>query len=161
MTGRKEFRDTDMIKSAFSVTCNSKKTFFPLEKCFDFNVKDRSLFELLTVDPAYLHAVILGAQTYIDLASGILKQDGATQRSSIHLLKTIQLLRRRLSDETELKRISNPTFTMVITLANIAHLTGDHVTAVHHLEGLWKMVNLRGGVSTFRESPKLLTELFR
>jgi hypothetical protein len=142
----------------FAVTSTSKQIFFPLERCFDFNVQDRSMFDPLTFDPAYLNAVIFGAQTYLHLASG-----RSSRRSSVQMLKTIQLLRNRLSisDGNEQTSVSNPTILIVLTLAHVAHLTGDNITAEKHLEGLCKIIDLRGGIAAFRYTPKLLTELLR
>lgn len=54
----------------FEVTSTSKQMFFLLERCFDFNANDRSMFDPLTFDPAYLNAVVYGAQAYLDLVSG-------------------------------------------------------------------------------------------
>lgn len=142
----------------FEVTSASKQMFFPLERCFDFNVKDRSMFDLLTFDPAYLNAVIFGAQAYLDLVSG-----RSSKRSSVQMLKTIQLLRSRLSkpEGSEQTPVSNPTIQIVLTLAHIAHLTGDLTTAELHLEGLCKIIKLRGGITAFQNAPKFLTELLR
>jgi hypothetical protein len=142
----------------FEVTSTSKQIFFPLERCFDFNVQDRSMFDPLTFDPAYFNAVMFGAQAYLDLVSG-----RSSKRSLVQMLKTIQLLRNRLSisDGNEQTPVSNPTILIVLTLAHIAHLTGDHVTAEQHLEGLCKIINLRGGIAAFQNTPKLLTELLR
>jgi hypothetical protein len=142
----------------FEVTSTSKQIFFPLERCFDFNIEDRSIFETLSFDPAYLHAVIFGAQAYSDLVSG-----RSSKQTSVHMLKTIQLLRNRLSifEGNEQIFVSNPTIQVVLTLAHIAHLSGDHVTAEQHLEGLIKLVNLRGGIAAFESTPKLLAELLR
>lgn len=144
----------------FEVTSTSKQMFFPLERCFDFNVKDRSMFDPLTFDPAYLNAVMFGAQAYVDLVSG----QRSSKRSSVQMLKTIQLLRNRLSisdGNEQTSSISNPTILTVLTLAHVAHLTGDHITAELHLAGLCKIINLRGGIAAFRNAPKLLTELLR
>ncbi|PCH06343.1 Hypothetical protein PENO1_017810 [Penicillium occitanis (nom. inval.)] len=142
-------------------TSTSKQMFFPLERCFDFNVKDRSMFEPLTFDPAYLNAVMFGAQTYLDLVSG----QHSSKLSSVQMLKTIQLLRNRLlsisNGNEQTSSISNPTILVVLTLAHVAHLTGDHIAAELHLAGLCKIINLRGGIAAFQNAPKLLTELLR
>lgn len=114
------------------------------------------MFDPLTFDPAYLNAVIFGAQAYLDLASG-----RSSKRSSVQLLKAIQLLRKRLLDGNEQTSVSDPTILIVLTLAHVAHLTGDHITAEQHLASLCKILNLRGGIATFQNSPKLLTELLR
>lgn len=140
------------------VTSTSKQIFFPLERCFDLNVKDRSMFDPLTIDPAYLNAVIFGAQAYLDLVSG-----RSRERSLVQMLKTIALLRNRLSisDGNEQTFVSNTTILIALTLAHIAHLTGDDITAAQHLGGLCKMINLRGGIAAFQNTPTLLTELLR
>lgn len=117
------------------------------------------MFEPLTFDPAYLNAVMFGAQTYLDLVSG----QHSSKRSSVQLLKTIQLLRNRLlsNGNEQISSISNPTILTVLTLAHVAHLTGDHIAAELHLAGLCKIINLRGGIAAFQNAPKLLTELLR
>lgn len=136
--------------------------FFPLERCFDFNAKDRTLFDPLAFDAAYLNAVMFGVQAYLDLISG-----RSSKRSSMLMLKTIQLLRNRLSildcgnENERTSSISDPTILVVLNLAQVAHLTGDHITAEQHLGGLYKMINLRGGISVFYNNPRLLTELLR
>jgi hypothetical protein len=116
------------------------------------------MFDPLTFDPAYLHAVISGAQAYLDVISG-----RSRFRSSVHLLKTLQLLRKRLSiwDGNEQTSLSIPTILTILTLAHVAHFTGDHVAADKHLEGLRKIITLRGGVAALQNIPKLLTELLR
>jgi hypothetical protein len=119
------------------------------------------MFEPLTFDPAYLNAVMFGAQTYLDLVSG----QHSSKRSSVQMLKTIQLLRNRLLSNSngneQTSSISNPTILVVLTLAHVAHLTGDHIAAELHLAGLCKIINLRGGIAAFQNAPKLLTELLR
>lgn len=143
----------------FEVSSTAKQMFFPLERCFDFNAKDRTLFDPLAFDAAYLNAVMFGVQAYLDLVSG-----RSSKRSSMLMLKTIQLLRNRLSildGGNEKTSISDPTILVVLNLAQVAHLTGDHITAEQHLGGLYKMINLRGGISVFYNNPRLLTELLR
>lgn len=102
--------------------------------------------------------MIFGAQAYSDLIAG-----HSSKKTSVQMLKTIQLLRNRLSilEGNDQAFVSNPTIQVVLTLAHIAHLSGDHVTAYKHLEGLRKLVNLRGGIAGFENHPKLLTELLR
>lgn len=140
----------------FKVTSASKQIFFPLERCFDLKVKDRSMFDPLTFDPVYLNAVIFGAQAYMDLVLG-----RSRKRSLEQMLKTIRLLRNRLSISNGNISVSNPTILVVLTLAHIAHLTGEHITAEQHLQGLCKIINLRGGISAFQNTSQLLTELLR
>lgn len=140
----------------FEVTFASKQMFFPLVKCFDFEIKERSMFDPLSYDTAYLNAVIFGAQAYMDMFLGRSRKGSLRQ-----LLKTIQLLRDRLCITDGYTPISDTTILIVLTLAHIAHLRGEHITAEQHLQGLYKIITLRGGIAAFQDTPKLLTELLR
>lgn len=138
------------------VTSTSKQMFFPLVQCFDFKVIERSMFDPLTYDTGYLNAVIFGAQAYMDMFWGRSRKGSLRQ-----MLKTIQLLRTRLSISDGNTPISDPTILIVLTLAHIAHLSGEYITAEQHLQGLHKIITLRGGIAAFQNNPKLLTELLR
>jgi hypothetical protein len=48
-----------------------------------------------------------------------------------------------------------------MTLAAHAHFIGDPTSAKHHLLGLQKIVELRGGITTLSDNTKLVVELLR
>ncbi|RYP29727.1 hypothetical protein DL767_006602 [Monosporascus sp. MG133] len=50
---------------------------------------------------------------------------------------------------------------VVLTLAAHAHFVGDSKSAKHHLQGLHKIIGLRGGITAFRDNAKLLVEMLR
>jgi hypothetical protein len=89
------------------------------------------------------------------------KSSTAGQGATLHFMKTIRLLRERLLLEEEQAKFSDSTVLVVLTLAMIAHHIGEYKSAKHHLEGLRKIVNLRGGLDSFRHNSKLLIEILR
>lgn len=83
------------------------------------------------------------------------------QGPSEHFLKAVHLLRMKLSQSNDKIKISDETLKVVLSLASHALMLGDEKTARNHLEGLRKLVDLRGGLTTFENDPKLLIEIFR
>lgn len=79
-----------------------------------------------------------------------------------HYVKTLRILQDRLAgaggDE---KKISDTTVVCVMALAGHALLTGDERTSRQHIQGLEKIVRLRGGIASFIENTKLLVEVLR
>jgi hypothetical protein len=78
-------------------------------------------------------------------------------------LKGVWLLREKLLRRDEEETFSDATVSVVLILANCAYGTGDYETARQHLEGLYKIVKLRGGLATFKNNfgKKLLMEMLR
>jgi hypothetical protein len=114
----------------------------------------------LAVDPAYLHAMIFTSQFYFDaLLTG--KSASISRQAMPHFLKTLKLLRERMTDDDDQAKLSDSTAAAIMGLVGHAQLTGDFRTARHHMEGLYKIVILRGGVTTFKKNAKLLVEILR
>ncbi|KAF4982774.1 hypothetical protein FZEAL_1675 [Fusarium zealandicum] len=78
----------------------------------------------------------------------------------MHLQKGLNLLRTRLSAKDEDSKISNSTIGVVLKLASAAHFNGDLCAAREHMEGLVKMVRLRGGLGVFK-GKQLLVDMLR
>jgi hypothetical protein len=89
------------------------------------------------------------------------KSSPVNQRTLLHFLKTLRLLRERFAHDDDQTKLSNTTVAAVMAIAGHAHWTGDSTSAKHHMEGLYRMVSLRGGVATLRDNPKLLIEILR
>ena len=58
-------------------------------------------------------------------------------------------------------KLSLTTLAAVMGIAGHALVTGDAKAAKQHIEGLHKIVGLRGGVTSFTANPKLLIEILR
>ncbi|KAB8236997.1 uncharacterized protein BDW43DRAFT_266653 [Aspergillus alliaceus] len=138
----------------------SKKVLFALERCIDFNKKEQ-WHDLLIVDPVYLHAMAFITQYFFDGLTSQQLTNSTNRPTSPHFVKTLQLLRVRLSLPDEQVKPSIATIMVVLFLAIHAHITGNIEFARHHLNGLYKLVNLRGGVTKFTDDVKLRTEIYR
>ncbi len=83
----------------------------------------------------------------------------SSQRALPHYLKTVSLLRQRLADHGNQASLSDRTAATVMSLAGHAYWKGDSKSAKHHMEGLCRIVRLRGGVHTSKSNPKLPIEM--
>ncbi len=131
-----------------------------MEKCIAFDKDDRTLVEPLTFDAAYLHAAALGTHTYIGLMLGH-QSPSSYQPTSPHFSKALQLLRERLSSKDEEIKFSDATILVVIALAIHARMIGDYESVKHHLDGLCKIVTLRGGIAGMSHNTKLVMEIVK
>jgi hypothetical protein len=71
------------------------------------------------------------------------------------------LLRERFTYDNDPLQLSDSTIAAVMALAAHAYWTGDMNSARHHTAGVCKLVRLRGGVSSFAGTIKLLVEVLR
>ena len=78
----------------------------------------------------------------------------------LHFKKGLRLLRERLMGEDNEIKISDSTISVVLKLASAALFEGDYQTSKYHMEGLRRMVGLRGGLDVFKGT-ELLVEMLR
>ncbi|KAI1452420.1 hypothetical protein F4805DRAFT_30156 [Annulohypoxylon moriforme] len=137
----------------------AKQALFPLETCISFDKGDKKQWiEPLAFDAAYLHTMIFTTHDYFNLL--LHRTPGG--ETSPHFFKTIQILRERLVLEGNGRsKVSILTASVVLALAGHALLMNEYASARHHMEGLRKIIDLRGGISTFKGSSKLLIEILR
>lgn len=101
----------------------------------------------LMTDPLYMHSVIFSVESFLD---GYLHRQSSI--THLHFLIAIQMLQDRLNDPAQLHvSASDSTIMTVIVLGLAAELIGDGPTAEAHMQGLAKMVHLRGGFDGLRE----------
>jgi hypothetical protein len=136
----------------------AKQTLFPLSRYVMFKRKEENWIEPLGFDPLYLHAIIFSTHQYFESVRG--GTIAPNRRIAIHLHKTLRLLRDRLSGDNDQVRLSPCTAAVVMTLAAHAHFISDSASSKHHLLGLQKIVQLRGGIASFSDH-KLAIELLR
>ncbi|KAK5998039.1 hypothetical protein PT974_00409 [Cladobotryum mycophilum] len=98
------------------------------------------------------------AQAYLDLCRGR-PQSPITQ---FHLLKTLRLLQKRLDMPDDPCSISDATIMVVSVLALIAEHGGDVDAVRNHMQGLRRMVDLRGRLEMLRfENSRLPAKVCR
>jgi hypothetical protein len=77
----------------------------------------------------------------------------------VHLSHTFRLVNERLAGDGP---ISNTTIAVVILLATYERLRGQYRQSLVHLEGLRRMIELRGGIYQLTQSsPSLAQKIFR
>lgn len=86
-----------------------------------------------------LHTVVFTAQAFHDTFIG----PAYGRTAQFHLAKTLAILQKSLNDGKD--ATSNETMAVVTSLALAAFILGDIETARKHMDGLSRMVTLRGG----------------
>ncbi|KAE9372500.1 hypothetical protein N431DRAFT_466744 [Stipitochalara longipes BDJ] len=147
--------DPQAAAEALRYVVRMSRAKYVLESCLTFDDLGNFWNEQLAIDAPLLQTVIFMAQTYFDLVGG----GNNSSLSQIHL-KTLQLLRQKLSLGDKKSQLAEPTVFVIVNLAVHAHISGEHKSAQHHLEGIRRIVELRGGLNEFRQI-KLLIELSR
>lgn len=161
--------------SSHSGLLTDKPTVTPIAKEVMFSLEPHVLFydsarsrtpyqwgQMLGTDVAYLNTVVYAINTFFDVMAGKNSKTFAPSRQVYkHLSKALQLLRERLSDEDNPSRLSDSTVMIITTLAAHSSRLGQYKTAYGHLQGIRKIVEMRGGMAAFRENPKLILEILR
>ncbi len=119
-----------------------KDVMYPIERCLDFDSAVIPRFTYLIQDEAYVHSLLLVAYSYFD----ILRRRRPGNRAVMHMGKTINSLRHNL--EKDDLATADSTLFVVLALALIADFSGDSEAAKNHMDGLSKMLKLRGGLSS-------------
>lgn len=128
---------------------------YPIELCLTFSPQNSVWIEYLAVDTLYCHSVLWMTQAYFDWRRGL----QPSQIQAQHAHETLVLLQQRLRDGR--LALSNASICVVVTLVMISALLGDVVTAKKHFLGLFKMVELRGGVKAFGEESQIQLKVCR
>ncbi|KAI0401042.1 hypothetical protein F4802DRAFT_446180 [Xylaria palmicola] len=139
----------------------AKQLLFSLETCIFFDRRAENWVAPLAVDAAFLHANISNSLYYCDVVLARTTPRASQRAWHYHHTKTLSLLRDRLDSDDGAMQLSNSTVAVILTLAGQAFCTGDLKTAMKHMEGIRRIVGLRGGFGTFKGNEKLVTEILR
>jgi hypothetical protein len=120
-----------------------------------FDLKSSVWIQYLTVDALYCHAVLWMTQAYFDCLS----DSGPSYNQIQHAHRTLVLLQQRL-DDSQLST-SDTTICVVVSLTMMTAFMGDHDAARRHMIGLYKMVELRGGIMAFTDHGLLQVKICR
>jgi hypothetical protein len=132
---------------------------FPLMAAIGFQADNRDRLYPLASDAIALHITAFSIEGFINKV--LLQQENPINSVALlHFQKGLSLLRHRLLGDDNESKISDSTMGVVLKLAGVAHFDGDHNASKHHMEGLRKMVDLRGGLETFI-GRIFLTEMLR
>lgn len=137
------------------VSTVATKIIFPLMAAIGFQELNGNWLHPIGRDAAALHITIFAMEGFLH------RQESNTNPAAmLHFQKGLKLLQERLLGADDETKISDETMSAVVKLASAAHFNGDHEAAKQHMEGLRKMVDLRGGISIFQNT-QLLVEILR
>lgn len=135
------------------VSTVATKIIFPLMAAIGFQELNGNWLHPIGRDAAALHITIFAMEGFVDRI--LHRQESNTNPAAmLHFQKGLKLLQERLLGADD------ETMSAVVKLASAAHFNGDHEAAKQHMEGLRKMVDLRGGISIFQDT-QLLVEILR
>lgn len=113
------------------------------EVCLNVHPVDRGWFPYMLSDLCCLHSMMFCVRAFVDTKS----LGGRESRmAAFHYAQTLRLLQAQLNASVDGSSISDATIVVVVTLAQVAELSEDCSTAMNHVEGLIKMVAMRGGL---------------
>jgi hypothetical protein len=122
---------------------------YPAMYCVKPQVLETTWFGYLVEDIACLHALVFLTSVTQDKLLGV--QRSATSRK--HLSRTLSLLSERLSRRD--LAVTDQTISVVISLALAAIIFGEARVARTHVEGLGKMIDMRGGIDKLLSNRQL------
>jgi hypothetical protein len=137
---------------AMRITC-------PLIMAIGFQADNNEWPNLIRLDAAGLHITAFVVEGFIERI--LRRQENSINPGAmLHVQKGLRLLRERLLGEDDETKLSDSTISVVLKLAVAAHFIGDYKALKQHMEGLRKMVDLRGGLDVFK-GQHLLVEMLR
>lgn len=129
---------------------------YPNELRVDFDLTHSQWFHWLLENATYLQSALLHVWAVHDMAL----QRPFGRQTYHHLRKTIGLLNEHLS-RGGAATVNDAIVAVVMTLTMVADMLGDQTAVRAHLDGLRRMVRLRGGLDDFRGNTKLHIKLGR
>ncbi|KAI2602160.1 hypothetical protein GGR54DRAFT_625575 [Hypoxylon sp. NC1633] len=152
-----EIETSTLLKMA-KVSTVAGRIVFPLKAAIGFSADSTEWNSPFGLDIATLHITAFAVQGFIDK---VLRREGSLNPAAIrHLQKGLTILRGRLLGDDDDIKISDSTIGVVLKLASTAHFDGDYQVSKQHIEGLRKMIDLRGGLGVLR-GKRLLAEVLR
>lgn len=137
------------------------RVIFPLLTEIGFHPDNNAWIYPMGHDAAALHINAFAVQSFIDRVLRQQPDDMVNPVATLHHQKGLKILRERLLGDNDDAKISDGTISTVLKLAGAAQFDGNGETAKYHMQGLRRMVDLRGGLDVFEDKPKLLVEILR
>lgn len=135
------------------------KVIFPLLVAIGFQADTTESLYPMVLDSAALHITAYAVEGFIEkVLRG--QEETLNQPAMLHFQKGLKLLRERLLDGDDETKVSDSTISVVLKLASIAHFDRDQQASRTHMDGLHKIVKLRGGLDSIKDI-RLLREMLR
>jgi hypothetical protein len=130
-----------------------KQSIYPVEACIQ--PSDAQWVNYLTYDRAYLHSVLCSTQGFFDFV----REARFGVKVIYYLNRTMHTLRENLADDE--RATSDSTISTVLTLVMLSDVMGDTSAAKKHMQGLYQLVSIRGGIVGLRHNMDLQAKVLR
>lgn len=121
---------------------------YPYDVCLHVHPVDRGWFPSMLSDICCVHSMMFSVRAFVDSPT---HGDRTHHQAAFHYSRTLKLLQARLNafeqGQQELA-FSDSTIMVIMILASAAEVTGDFVAMQNHVDGLIKIVSLRGGLKS-------------
>ncbi|KAJ9149317.1 Fungal specific transcription factor domain-containing protein [Pleurostoma richardsiae] len=134
-----------MVKDIVDFLNVVKKALYPFEVILAPDKREQFWFNNLMIDSAYLHAVIFSTEAYY----ATLRGSSSSHLAVKHMLKSLNIVAERIASGDR-DATSDTTISAVISLTMAAFFYGDYEAGEMHMEGLYKIIMLRGGLASLR-----------
>ena len=139
----------------------NKHGVYPYEVCLDVHPVERGWFPYMISDICCIHSMMFSVRAFVDKASN---GDQISRQAAFHYAQTLQLLQARLNAFEQGRQdivLCDSTIMVINTLAEAAELTGDFAAAENHIDGLLKIVSLKGGVGSLNTHNNIQVKVCR
>lgn len=132
---------------------------FPLMAATSTTTDTSCSFFPLILDAVGLHITVFVVDSFIEKILRHQAND-CSPLATLHFQKGLRMLRERLSGNERELQCCDATIAAVQKLASAAHFDGDYKVSKQHMEGIRRMIDLRGGLDVFKDS-RLIIEILR
>ncbi|KAH7131243.1 hypothetical protein EDB81DRAFT_696556 [Dactylonectria macrodidyma] len=120
---------------------------YPSSLCLPRHMLDSNIVGYLLSDPAFLHGALFCTESVFSQVMDA----PSIPRKAFHMQRTLQLLQLRIAQSDEQPALSDATLLTVSNMALQAQFDNDWEVALNHMQGLYRIVDLRGGFSALED----------
>ncbi|KAH8805091.1 hypothetical protein F5884DRAFT_859702 [Xylogone sp. PMI_703] len=137
----------------FNFLTKAEESMYPIAGCIAIEPNMRSWMPWLMQDSAYVYPILFS----ISIVDCIFARTPLGKRSQYYFDKTLKYIIERLSGSVLHDSVTMLVMSLVVLYSGI----GDFTAAGFHMRGLGQMVRLRGGLESFKKSPRCYIKFAR
>ncbi|KAH7312741.1 hypothetical protein B0I35DRAFT_411419 [Stachybotrys elegans] len=141
-----------------------KNALYPVEICFEMDPTADAWFHWMLSDPVYKMTALLLVSVFRDMLGSSnspqpCPMELLSPRSIMYFRRSMSSLRDRIEDNQ--RHLEDGTAAIISALALAAEVVGDDAALAIHMEGMKRIVHLKGGLDAFNHNGKLQVKLCR
>ncbi|CAG8396439.1 unnamed protein product [Penicillium salamii] len=125
-------------------------TLFPPQFCVKFNIIQSIWVNCILADEAYFHSTLAISASYVNFFQ---RRPAISSTTLHHICKAYALVNVKLSGEF---CVSDSAIAAVVSLAIYQQIHHQPATGLVHLQGLCRMIELRGGIAKLMQQNRPL-----